>query len=253
MWIERKRVPHTPSELYLQMALSSWNFPFCVPAVEVCSALHTGNAKTKPTMNNSTFVPNIPIVSFEISLSPFTDSIFCWLFLIFKRQPARNWQQLWDNCFFSSPSCRGKKKKKKEFKEIACVKQWSLNCRLHIFGKHESQNHRMAWTGGDLKEQLHLSLFSPPLWALKSHGQRKITLLLQRGDTMVRCPSSLCKWSEVMLHLHDAQGTWISVKEEEGMRMNRLRHGSQTSRNHSLHSREGKSCHRDLYHLRLHG
>lgn len=141
------------------MALSSWNFPFCVPAVEVCSALPTGNAKTKPTMNNSTFVSNIPMVSLEISLSPFTDSIFCWLFLIFKHQPARNWQQLWDNCFFSSPSCWEKKnKRRKEFKEIACVKWWS---KLHNFGKH----HRIiGWLGlkGTLKSNCISPYSAPP-------------------------------------------------------------------------------------------
>lgn len=150
---------------------------------------------------------------------------------------------------------RKKKKKKKEFKEIACVKWWRLNCKLHIFGKHESQKHRMAWTGGDLKKQLHLSLFSPPS---TFHGHRKV---MARQWSHVysgwgRHPgwmSPLCKWPEVMLHLHCAQETWISLKEEGGTRRNRLRAGSQTSRNHSLHWRERKSWHRDLCHLRSTG
>lgn len=66
-------------------------------------------------INNGAFVSNELQFPWFLSrfLSLFTDSIFCWLFLIFKCQPAKYWQQLWDNCLFSSPSCRGKKKKKR--------------------------------------------------------------------------------------------------------------------------------------------
>lgn len=153
------------------------------------------------------------------------------------------------------PLAEGKKKEKKEFKEIACVKWWSLNC---FFGKQESQNHRMAWIGGGLKEQLHLSLFSPPSIF---HGHRKVMAREKShfcsgwGDIPVRCPSPVCKWSEVMLHLHHAQGTRISMKEEGGIDLRDLRDrfAGIICRNHSLHRRERKSWHRDLCHLRSMG
>lgn len=73
----------------------------------------------------------------------------------------------------------------------------------------------MVWIGGDLKDQLQISVFSPPsiLCGHRNDMAREKSLLLWRGDTQVRCPSCLCKSSEVMLHLHNAQG-WMSMKGE---------------------------------------
>lgn len=97
--------------------------------------------------------------------------------------------------------------------------------------------------------KLHLFLISlSPLSILCGH--RKVPLLLWMEATLVTCPSYLCMWSEVMLYLHSAQGTWDTMEEEDRVRTNGPKPGSQTGRTHVMPRRPGKSWHRDLYHFR---
>lgn len=70
---------------------------------------------------------------------------------------------------------------------------------------------------------------------------RKVPLLLWIEATLVRCPFYLCMWSEVMFYLHDAQGTWDTMEEEDGVRTNRLKPRSQTGRTHVMPRKLGKS------------
>ena len=84
------------------------------------------------------------------------------------------------------------------------------------------------------------ALPAPSVGTEKSWSQ-KVPLLLWMEATLVRCPSYLCVWSEAMLYLHGAQGTWDSTEEDNGVRTNRPKAGSQTGRMHATSRRLGKS------------
>lgn len=122
-------------------------------------------------MNNGAFVSNKLLFPWFLLSSLPLHRFYILLTFPCICQPAKNWQQLWDNCFFSSPSCRGEKKKgKQEFKETACMKQWGLNHELHIFRWREAVK-RKPWGTGEVQHTSMCRVFTmPPEAEFKGNG-----------------------------------------------------------------------------------